>query len=344
MKLKIGDKVDFLNDKGGGEVVEILDQKTVKVKIEDGFEIPVPVNELIKASGHHLYEKDYEKNNDTVPVKKQTTKKTEAPAISIKSNLKENSPKDVFIGLVPEDEYVINSEISLYLINDGEYSISFFIGYKENTSWYYLKHGILEDNSKIKIKTFDQAGISKIKELNVQVIFLNRGKYFPQEPANAFIEIENIRFYKDSTFKENDFFDEKGLIFAVNPSDKYKKLASVGKENISKVIEEKEIKKKTEKSVQPDIQEVDLHIHEIVDDYANLSPGEILNIQMSRFQVSLEGAILARMKKIVFIHGVGNGKLKHELSKALKEKYPDLIFQDASFKEYGYGATMIFLK
>jgi dsDNA-specific endonuclease/ATPase MutS2 len=50
-----------------------------------------------------------------------------------------------------------------------------------------------------------------------------------------------------------------------------------------------------------------------------------------------------KVKKVVFIHGVGQGKLKYEITRILHDKYPDLKYQDASFKEYGYGATMILL-
>jgi hypothetical protein len=30
-----------------------------------------------------------------------------------------------------------------------------------------------------------------------------------------------------------------------------------------------------------------------------------------------------------------------QIRKELQEKYPDFIYQDASFKEYGFGATLI---
>jgi dsDNA-specific endonuclease/ATPase MutS2 len=50
-----------------------------------------------------------------------------------------------------------------------------------------------------------------------------------------------------------------------------------------------------------------------------------------------------KSKKIVFIHGVGNGKLKHELRRILDAEYKNLRYQDASFKEYGFGATMVLL-
>jgi hypothetical protein len=48
-------------------------------------------------------------------------------------------------------------------------------------------------------------------------------------------------------------------------------------------------------------------------------------------------------RKIVFIHGVGNGKLKLEIRRSLDRDYPQLKYQDASFQEYGYGATMVIL-
>jgi dsDNA-specific endonuclease/ATPase MutS2 len=47
---------------------------------------------------------------------------------------------------------------------------------------------------------------------------------------------------------------------------------------------------------------------------------------------------------VVFIHGVGNGTLKLEIRRELEKKDKILTFQDASFKEYGYGATMVNLK
>ena len=49
-------------------------------------------------------------------------------------------------------------------------------------------------------------------------------------------------------------------------------------------------------------------------------------------------------KKIVFIHGKGDGVLKSEIIKALKKNFKQYDYQDASFQEYGYGATMVIIK
>jgi dsDNA-specific endonuclease/ATPase MutS2 len=45
--------------------------------------------------------------------------------------------------------------------------------------------------------------------------------------------------------------------------------------------------------------------------------------------------------KIVFIHGKGDGVLRSALVKELQAKYKTCRYQDASFREYGFGATMV---
>lgn len=115
-------------------------------------------------------------------------------------------------------------------------------------------------------------------------------------------------------------------------------LADKMKLDIPKLVPAVEKEKK-----QSDIEVIDLHAHEILESTAGMSNGDIITAQLSRFTIALDLAVNSgRHGKIVFIHGVGSGKLKLELQKILRLKYPKLASQDASFKEYGYGATMIF--
>ena len=46
-KFKVGDKVNFLNSTGGGTVKKIIDTRMVEVTIEDGFDIPVLMSDLV---------------------------------------------------------------------------------------------------------------------------------------------------------------------------------------------------------------------------------------------------------------------------------------------------------
>lgn len=54
----------------------------------------------------------------------------------------------------------------------------------------------------------------------------------------------------------------------------------------------------------------------------------------------MDEAMTNRLQRIVFIHGVGNGRLKTEVIKILSE-CKGIRFQDASYQRYGYGATEV---
>ena len=45
--IKIGDRVKFLNDVGGGIVTGFIGKNMVNVENEDGFEVPYPLSKLI---------------------------------------------------------------------------------------------------------------------------------------------------------------------------------------------------------------------------------------------------------------------------------------------------------
>jgi hypothetical protein len=64
--------------------------------------------------------------------------------------------------------------------------------------------------------------------------------------------------------------------------------------------------------------EIDLHIEELVDSHSGLTNHEILSIQLERFEKELQYCISNGIKKLIVIHGVGNGKLKSEISSDFK--------------------------
>lgn len=120
-------------------------------------------------------------------------------------------------------------------------------------------------------------------------------------------------------------------------------------ENISVIITEKEqkkynfsskIKPKERKSAQ---MEVDLHIHQLVSDTRNMDNFEMLNFQLEIARRKIAFAIRKKIQKIIFIHGVGQGVLKYELIRVLKEYEGRLKFYDADYQKYGLGATEVYI-
>lgn len=88
--------------------------------------------------------------------------------------------------------------------------------------------------------------------------------------------------------------------------------------------------------------EVDLHIHNLVNKTSQLSNYDMLNIQLEHSRKKIEFAIQKRIKRIVFIHGVGQGVLKAELH-TLFRRYDQIEFYDADYQKYGLGATEIYI-
>ena len=102
-------------------------------------------------------------------------------------------------------------------------------------------------------------------------------------------------------------------------------------------------KQPQQKKVKDDIMEVDLHAHELLDTTAGMSNSEILNYQLDVFRKTLEECKNKKGQKIVFIHGKGDGVLRKAILQELKYKYKNYESQDASFREYGFGATMVII-
>ena len=87
--------------------------------------------------------------------------------------------------------------------------------------------------------------------------------------------------------------------------------------------------------------EVDLHINQLVSSTQGMDNYDMLNLQIDTAKRKLEYAINKRISKVVFIHGVGEGVLKTELSHLFK-KYP-VKYYDASYQKYGLGATEVYI-
>lgn len=89
-----------------------------------------------------------------------------------------------------------------------------------------------------------------------------------------------------------------------------------------------------------DYWEIDLHTHNILDTESGMSSSALLNYQILAFKEAFEGARQKRISKLIVIHGIGKGVLKSEIRTFLSHK-DGVEFYDASFAEYGKGATEV---
>ncbi len=97
---------------------------------------------------------------------------------------------------------------------------------------------------------------------------------------------------------------------------------------------------KREKTEPP--MEVDLHIHKLTDTTRGLSNHDMLTLQVDTAKRQIEFAISKRIRRVVFIHGVGEGVLRTELE-YLFGRYDNLSWYDADYGKYGLGATEVYI-
>lgn len=351
MNFRKGDKVKFLNDVGQGVIVQFQDKNIALVLNDDGFEVPVLMSELLKVEGDYVFNDNEEQNsgNNTESSNPQNNVVVEDDDLE-EDGLNTDNKANAYFALVPKNQKdMVNSDLDIYLINDSNFRILYSISKKENEFQSLLAYGNLEDNTKVILESIKRENLNDFEEINFQLIFFRKGNYNLLNPVNKTWNVKPTRFFKQNTFTENNFFNENAFIYELSVEE-INLADHISDSDIEKAKEEKERKepkkqfKSSKSGKNQEIEEVDLHIHELVDDYSNLSNTEILDIQMSRFTTTLDGGIIAGTRKMVFIHGIGNGRLKHEILKTLDRKYPKLRYQDASFKEYGYGATMVIIK
>lgn len=147
--------------------------------------------------------------------------------------------------------------------------------------------------------------------------------------------------------------DDFVMTFLVNELVKLQKTSDLNNlfssKSISEVLKDKKEPTKRsftkEKKSKKDefVMEVDLHIEKLVQNFRGMSNFDILNIQMDTVKHKLEFAIKNRLPKMVLIHGVGEGVLKSEIEFFLS-RYDNVVFQEANFQKYGFGATEVYIK
>jgi hypothetical protein len=347
---KPGDKVRFLNDVGEGIVKYIRGDK-VFVETPDGFEIPVKPGELVP--GREMFQAEENRKNQNLPNKKtpvveaKKVKPADKPAFDKAPDRSSEESGKILLAVVPTNPFAVSvSDFELYLINDTDWDVYYTLSSLANKQLLPLGAGKMEAGTKIRVDILSQTRISK-ESLRVQLIFLKEGLHPFIDPVVKDVPLHLTAFYKQKPFSDNDFFDHQAFLETLVDFKLEKKETRISLDELQQLVIEKSAPqpspKAKPKEKDEDPQQIDLHIHEIMENSAGLDPQEILNIQMARFSTALDTAIEARQKRIIIIHGIGNGRLKYEIRKKLDTAYHNLRYQDASFQEYGFGATLVFL-
>jgi hypothetical protein len=341
MQINIGDKVRFLSETGGGLVTRILDAKTVMVlNDEDEFEIPSLKTDLVVIESSQT--------GTTAQ-----TKTSHAPLSSSTSPVKQSlfvEKEEVYAAFVPkESSAATEGPLELYLINDTQQILLYNYYHDKGMGTEGLTAGNLDPKSKILLSEYELKEMDELKSCHFQILYYQQGKSSIKSPLSKTLKIQAVKFYKSSSYKDTAYFHQDAVLYKLTGNDLEQKLNELSDKDFKEVIREKETTEKAKTSVKKsdsneNLIEVDLHINALIDSVTGLSNADILEFQMNKFHEVLRQHQYDKGKKIVFIHGIGNGTLKQHVSRELKRKYRKFYQQDASFKEYGWGATMVTIR
>lgn len=401
--MKIGDKVQFLSEIGGGIIAGFKGKDIALVEDEDGFQIPTPISDLVVTSTGDEY------SSSKVVVKKGGAEAEAANAdpdsfsMSVKAKMnaydeeaeayeeeydaadrevtykapvqerKGGNKLNVHYAFVPKDvKNFTKTDFDCYLVNDSNYYVRFLYMSVEGAEYTLRAEGELEPNTKLYLETFSLDQLNEISRIRLQMLSFKRDKTFVARPVcDVLFKVDKVKFFKLHTFQDNEFFESPALLYQIVKDDEVAQLKPIDADKLVYTEEEEEAGKKKQgtlasevsykklkgleslntsshakasKSSNDDLLVVDLHAEELLETTAGMGNADILNYQLDYFRRILEENKANKGKRIVFIHGKGEGVLRHALVNELRYRYKNYRYQDASFQEYGYGATQVTIR
>ena len=263
-----------------------------------------------------------------------------------------------YIGFLPVDSRALSqTEFEVYLINDSNLYVRFLLLTQEGEQYSLRHEGLVLPNQKLLLDTIGHSDLPQWERLTFQLLAYKTDKPFAlKSPQNITLRVDGTKFYKLHSFAASDFFNEPALVRPLVSEDRPAQSVSIAAETVEEALITPEVVRQaaespkqqparaTDKSVTLDrnaIVEVDLHADVLLDSTRGLTPTDILMMQIKAFHDTMRQYAKDKGRRIVFIHGKGEGVLRATLLKELKNHYRHCTHQDASFREYGFGATMV---
>lgn len=340
-----GDYVRFINEKQEGTISRILPSGNIIVDIEDGFPIEVTPREIVKVQ-QNLIEKS--------KTEKQTPLQAEADYVPLPQASDFRINNEIRLLVIPQHGKVTTGVLKTYLLNTSNADFLYSFSEFRNKNIMGIAAGQITSNSLRFLAEFRREDlIDKGRFILTGLLHTNK-----EQPPTPVIRKEfelpipdlHQRFphlLSEYAFTETLLIHSSQASTEENQSALYEKLKSefntTKKSNEpvkqSKPAKQSENEQRYLRQFGLSSGDVDLHIEELTTDFSGLTNAEMITIQLNHFRKELDKAILRRATSIIFIHGVGNGRLKTEIRRELKDA--NIKFRDADASRYGLGATEV---
>ena len=378
---KVGDTVRYLNSVGGGKIVKIEgkmafvdeDGFETPMLLKELVVVMPAGHEAQKSNGNSANlmfdQKAFDAGRQPEPsteiVAAEQSQEKELPIEETTYGEKLN----VVLAFEPKNiKQLSSTSFAAVLVNDSNYFLyfTFLVRSDDDHGWKVKYSGTIEPNMLADLANFSHEELPALERIAFQCIAFKKDKTFSlKAPVSISQKIDLTKFYKMHCFRPGVYFETPVLEFPLIKDDVPTKALQVNTEALAEAMmskpKDKDIAKqlsakfnvdkgrrkdsKTNNASNPNkllpIVEVDLHIGELVDTTAGMNNADMLNLQLYTVRKTMTQHLRRKGQKIVFIHGKGEGVLRKAVIELLKKDYPKAELQDASFREYGFGATLV---
>lgn len=232
--MKIGDKVRFLSEVGGGRVAGFQGRNIVLVEDEDGFQVPMRVSEVVV-----IGDEDYDSGHMVEMKRRQQSSEPDSPEDAGEEDV-EDDPSDrpvsfraapverkggdllsAYLAVVPVNpKELSDTQLELYFVNDSNYYLRFVLAKGEGTRWTVVAEGEIEPNTKELLFEIERQEAQELEFCTLQAMAYKRERPYMQKPAiNARLHLDPTDFYRLHAFRDNDFFEQKALVYTIIEND-----------------------------------------------------------------------------------------------------------------------------
>ena len=276
---------------------------------------------------------------------------------------------NIVLAFEPSDvKHLDKSRFGVVLVNDSNYYLDFTLMRRsaEERGWTVVYSGNVAPNELIDLLGITHEDLPKYEKIAFQCIAYKKEKVFTlQPPVSVSRKLDLTKFHKFHCFRPGLYFDTPVLELPLVSDGVVSKPLEVNvaemREAMSGAKPEKDMAAELSKKYKVDkggrngrgnagvenprkvlpLIEVDLHIGELTDTLTGMESKDMLEMQLDAVRRYMRDNSQRIGQKIVFIHGKGEGVLRKAVLDLLKKEFPKAELQDASFREYGFGATLV---
>lgn len=264
----------------------------------------------------------------------------------------------VYLAIVPSDQqFMLRGPMELFVVNYTPHTLLYNLATRGTDSFYGIDFASVPPYSKISVECIERDDLGLWAEGVLQGLFFqDESRQWPLPFSKDYkLRVNHVGRPENYVFPV--FMQQKTLLVPMLDLAAHGKNESLplhsgkgatesgttGKPASNIVVDSKNPLQPY--MIQKDVAEVDLHVEKLLKtrlEMKNAEEKDYLSRQLDVFETCLNQAIGQRLSRIIFIHGVGEGILKAEMEKKLKN-YENLHFMAASTLKYGRGAIEVFI-